>query len=119
MMSGAPHMIRSVPLSSVLSSPIMNNLATKELYSSPNGDRWHLCRDASGYVFVLHQPNIPSGGRISRIDLSDFLARGGGPEQQSLLQMIGSLIPSDTRGHAVGTNKVPSAELVHGEDSHC
>ena len=93
----------------------MNNLATRELYSSPNGDRWHLCRDASGDVFVLHQPNIPSGGRISRIDLSDFLAHGRSPEQQALLQMIGSLIP-DTEGHAVGTKKVPSAELAHGED---
>jgi hypothetical protein len=54
----------------------MNDLATKELYSSPNGDHWHLCRDASGCVFVLHQPNIPSGGRTSRIELPDFLARG-------------------------------------------
>jgi hypothetical protein len=80
----------------------MNNLATRELYSSPNGDRWHLCRDASGDVFVLHQPNIPSGGLASRIELSDFLSRGRGPEQQALLQMIESLVPSDTRGHAVG-----------------
>jgi hypothetical protein len=74
----------------------MNDLATKELYISPNGDCWHLCRDASGYVFVLHQANIPSGGQTSRIELSDFLARDRGPEQQALLQMIGSLIPSDT-----------------------
>ena len=74
----------------------MSNLAKKELYSSPNGDRWHLCRDSSGYVFVLHQPNIPSGGHVSRIELSDFLARGRGPEQQALLHMIGSLILSDT-----------------------
>jgi hypothetical protein len=74
----------------------MNDVATRELYESPNGDRWHLCGDASGYVFVLHQPNIPSGGRISRIELSDFLTHGRGPEQQALLQMIGSLIPSDS-----------------------
>ena len=99
------------------SSLIMSNLATKELYSSPNGDRWHLCRDASGYVFVMHEPNIPSGGRISSIDLSDFLAHGRGPEQQALLQMIGSLIP-DTEGHSGGTKKVPNAELPHGEDLH-
>jgi hypothetical protein len=36
----------------------MNNTRTRELYSSPNGDRWHLCKDASGRVFVLHQANI-------------------------------------------------------------
>jgi hypothetical protein len=59
----------------------MNDLATKKLWSSPNGDRWDLCRDASGYVFVLHRPNIPSGWRISRIGLSDFLAHGRSPEQ--------------------------------------
>jgi hypothetical protein len=64
----------------------------RELYSSPNGDCWHLCRDASGYVFVLHQPNIPSGGRASRIELSDFVAHGRGPEQQALLHILGSLI---------------------------
>jgi hypothetical protein len=91
----------SVPLSSVLRVLIMNDLATKELYSSPNGDRWCLCRDASGYVFVLHQPNIPSGGRTSRIELSDFLARGGGPEQQALLQMIGTLVLSETTAQPI------------------
>ena len=72
----------------------MNATRTRELYSSPNGDRWHLCKDASGRVFVLHQANIPSGGQISHIELRDFLARGYGPEQQALLQMIGTLIES-------------------------
>jgi hypothetical protein len=41
---------------------------------------------------VLHQANIPAGGRISQIELGDFLARGHGPEQQALVQMIGSLV---------------------------
>jgi hypothetical protein len=72
--------------------PVMENIHTRELYSSSNGDRWFLCRNTSGNVFVLHQPNLPSGGRISHIELADFLARGHGPEQQALLQMIGSLI---------------------------
>jgi hypothetical protein len=69
----------------------MQHVRTRELYSSPNGDRWHLCRDTSGKVFVLHQANIPSGGRVSQIEVGDFLARGCGPEQQALLQIIGSL----------------------------
>jgi hypothetical protein len=72
-------------------SIVMQQVRTRELYSSPNGDRWHLCRDTSGKVFVLHQANIPSGGRVSQIELGDFLARGCGPEQQALLQIIGSL----------------------------
>jgi hypothetical protein len=66
----------------------------RELYSSPNGDRWHLCKDESGRVFVLHQANIPSGRQISQIELRDFLARACGPEQQASLQMIATLIES-------------------------
>ena len=70
----------------------MNDPRTRELYHSPNGDRWGLCKDASGRVFVLHQANIPSAGQTSRIELADFLSRGYGPEQQALFQMIGTLI---------------------------
>src|SRR6266576_1736922 len=70
----------------------MKDTQSRELYSSPNGDRWHLCKDASGRVFVLHQANIPSGGQTSRIELGDFLTRGYDPEQQALVQMIGTLI---------------------------
>ena len=72
----------------------MNDTRTRELYSSPNGDRWLLCKDASGRVFVLHQVNIPSGGQASQIELGDFLTRGYGPEQQALFQMIGTLVES-------------------------
>ncbi|HEY7243264.1 MAG TPA: hypothetical protein VH678_05205, partial [Xanthobacteraceae bacterium] len=45
-----------------------------------------------GRLFVTHQANLPSGGRISRIELADFLAHGYGPEQQSLLRLIESLL---------------------------
>jgi hypothetical protein len=87
----------------------MENVRTRELYSSPNGDRWHLCRDTSGKVFVLHQANVPSGGRVSQIGVGDFLARGYGPEQQALLQMIGSLIELAPTGTA------DPGELLTGE----
>jgi hypothetical protein len=70
----------------------MNDTRTRELYSSPNGDRWLLCKDPSGRVFVLHQANIPSGGQASQIELGDFLTRGYGP--RALFQMIGTLIES-------------------------
>lgn len=67
---------------------------TKELYSSPNGDRWFLGRDAATEeVFVRHEPNAPSGGRPSHIEIGAFLSRGArNPEHQALLRLIGTLI---------------------------
>jgi hypothetical protein len=91
----------------------MNATRTRELYSSPNGDRWQLCKDASGRVFVLHQANIPSGGHISQIELRDFLTRGCGPEQQALLQMIGTLIESTT-GELLSGEGNPGLALTGG-----
>jgi hypothetical protein len=72
----------------------MNDIRTRELYSSPNGDNWHLCRDASGGVFVVHQANLPSGGQSCRINLGDFFTMGNGPEQEALLRMIATLVES-------------------------
>ncbi len=70
------------------------SLDTRELYRSPNGDRWRLARDrGSGRVFVRHEPNVAPGGRASDIAVGDFLARGGhGPEHQELLRLIGTLV---------------------------
>ncbi|HVL72044.1 MAG TPA: hypothetical protein VM434_09185 [Beijerinckiaceae bacterium] len=68
-------------------------LQLRELYASPNGDRWFLARyPESGRVFVLHEPNPPSGGRASHIEVGAFLAAGAGPEQQALLRLIGTLV---------------------------
>ena len=66
----------------------------RELYSSPNGDRWFLVRENdSGRVFVKHQANIPSGGQSSSIEIGTFLSQGGhGPEHQALLRLIGTLV---------------------------
>jgi hypothetical protein len=64
----------------------------QEIYHSANGDRWFLCRDHDR-VFVLHRANESSGGRITQIELGDFLRKGNaGPEHQALLQMIGRLL---------------------------
>jgi hypothetical protein len=79
----------------------MNNIRTKELYSSPNGDRWYLCGEGSGRLFIAHHANLPSGGQISRIELADFLLRGYGPEQQSLLQLIGMLMDESLRSRVL------------------
>jgi len=72
------------------------NIATRELYRSPNGDRWCLAREpGQGRPFVLHEPNLPSGGRSARIELAAFLARGDGPEQQALLRLIADLVDDE------------------------
>ena len=67
---------------------------TRELYASPNGDRWLLARYAeSGRIFAQHVPNVPSGGQPSSIELAEFLAREGNPsEQQALVRLIGTLV---------------------------
>jgi hypothetical protein len=68
-------------------------LDQRELYRSPNGDTWFLGREpANGHAFVIHQPNAPSGGRLSHTDLGAFLREGAGPEQQALLRLIGTLV---------------------------
>jgi hypothetical protein len=55
---------------------------TREMYWSPNGDRWLLARNPeTGRVFVRHEPNLPSGA---------FLKNG--PEKQELLRLIGTLV---------------------------
>ncbi len=65
----------------------------RELYRSPNGDTWFLGREPqNGHAFVIHQPNAPSGGRKSHIELGEFLRQGTGPEHQALLRLIGTLV---------------------------
>ena len=65
----------------------------RELYRSPSGDSWFLGREpANGCAFVIHQPNAPSGGRLSHIELATFLKDGNGPEHQALLRLIGTLV---------------------------
>lgn len=66
----------------------------RELYRSPNGDTWFLVREpADGRAFIFHQPNAPSGGRLSHIELAAFLSNNAhGPEQQALLRLIGTLV---------------------------
>jgi hypothetical protein len=65
----------------------------RELYRSPNGDTWFLGREpANGHAFIIHQPNAPSGGRLSHIEIGVFLREGTGPEQQALLRLVGTLV---------------------------
>ena len=66
----------------------------RELYRSPNGDCWFLGREPQdGRAFVIHQPNGPSGGHFSHIELGAFLnTETKGPEHQALLRLIGTLV---------------------------
>ena len=75
----------------------------REVYRSANGDRWYLVRDTiSGQVFVKHQPNAPSGGRVTNIEIGEFLGRGHqGPEHQELLRLIGTLVGNRRRSKSV------------------
>jgi hypothetical protein len=66
----------------------------RELYRSPNGDAWFLARDPSDErAFIIHEPNAPSGGQPSHLDVGAFLRLGAnGPEHQALLRLIGTLV---------------------------
>ena len=86
-------------------------LKTRELYRSSSGDRWQLAReDRSGRVFIIHEPNIPSGGRTSHIVIGPFLTGGHGPEHQELLRLIGTLVdePADVQGAEKRETPTPS-----------
>jgi hypothetical protein len=67
---------------------------TRPIYVSPNGDRWLLAVDPdSGWVFVRHEANLPSGGQVADIEIGAFLiAAGSGPEKQELLRLIATLV---------------------------
>ena len=95
----------------------------KLVYVASNDDRWFLCLgQAPTDVFVLHEPNGPSGGRPSRVELQDFLASAtGSPERLALLGMIGTLVTvSDAAVPVSSTGPEPGAagaEPSPGEES--
>ena len=73
-------------------------LEKRELYSSPNGDRWFLSRDpATGHVFIRHEANIRSGGHLTDIEVGAFLSGGRNPEHQALLRLIGLLVEGNLK----------------------
>ena len=66
-------------------------LVAEDIYRSSNGDRWRLIRDTvSGRRFVRHEANISSGGRVTDMELDEFLSiNGPGPEFIELRRMLG------------------------------
>jgi hypothetical protein len=72
---------------------LSHSAAARELYCSANGDRWYLVRDADR-VSVVHVPNLSSGGRTEKLEIREFLARGGdGPEHIEGRPPIGKVMP--------------------------
>jgi hypothetical protein len=46
-------------------------------------------------AFILHKANLSSGGKVTSIELADFLGTGkAGPEHQALIRLIGSFVES-------------------------
>ena len=66
----------------------------RELYRSPNGDTWFLARDPSnGHAMVVHEANRPSGGKVSFVEVVEFLSNNAdAPEGQALLRLMGTLV---------------------------
>jgi len=62
---------------------------------SSNGDRWSLEKhQVSGETVVVHEANAPSGGKVTRIPVADFLnCNVGKPEYEALLQILGQSHP--------------------------
>jgi hypothetical protein len=65
-------------------------MVAEEIYRSSNGDRWTLIRDSSsGRLFVRHQANQSSGGRVTDADVEEFLSVAGpGPEYAALRRIL-------------------------------
>jgi hypothetical protein len=74
-------------------------VAARTLYQGSSGDRWRLARDTeTGRVFVRHEANLPSGGRVTEVDLATFLGAGErGPEHQAVVCLIGGLVEDPIR----------------------
>ncbi len=63
------------------------------LHVSSNGDHWFLvCDPTDGRSFIRHEANPASGGHVTDIGLSAFLAADrGGPEHGALWLLLATL----------------------------
>jgi hypothetical protein len=66
------------------------NATSDHIYTSSNGDTWHLIRDPqSGSAVVRHQANLSSGGKVTETDVDTFLRQAGsGPEFAALRRLF-------------------------------
>ena len=82
----------------------------RELYSSPNGDKWFLSGDpATGNVFIRHEANIPSGGHVTEMDIATFLSSGQrNPEHQALFHLLGTLLKGESAATPKRSRRAPA-----------
>jgi len=61
------------------------------IYTSENGDRWLLVRTfGADRAFVRHEANPASGGRVTELEIDEFLGTGRtGPEHVALRSLLG------------------------------
>src|SRR5436305_14897337 len=66
--------------------------AVRELYTSPNGDRWFFRHDPkSGHAIVRHEGNAASGGNRSEIAVRELLGQTERhPGHWALLRLLGT-----------------------------
>ena len=88
----------------------------KELYVSPNGDRWILGESQGGELVVCHHPNKRSGGAPSEIALDVFLSHGGqGPEYQALAEALANLeVAGKKPDHKILAEETQKLDLALG-----
>ena len=65
----------------------------KELYVSPNGDRWILGENQGGELVVCHDPNKRSGGVPSEIALAEAIQKLDHALGKAVARYWGSLTP--------------------------
>jgi HCOMODA/2-hydroxy-3-carboxy-muconic semialdehyde decarboxylase len=93
---------------------------TEDFYRSANGDRWQLVRDpGSGRLFVRHEPNLASGGRVTDTDIQAFLDQtGSSPEHLALRAVLdrqGVTEPAGAEAIGDGAAATPSAGSAEAE----
>jgi hypothetical protein len=69
-------------------------LRAREIYKSPNGDRWLLALNPeTGRVFVRHEANLPSGGQAADIEIGAFLVAVGSGSADKVREALKRAIP--------------------------
>jgi hypothetical protein len=54
-----------------------------------------LSGDDDGRAFIVHKASLSAGGKVSAIEVGDFVGAGkAGPEHQALIRLIGNLVES-------------------------
>lgn len=100
-------------------------MATIELYSSPNGDKWLFCGGANKAAVIRHVPNSASGGSVTDVAVEAFLTAGRsgqrGPQYDALEELLAQMAsgearrdppPSSPPENTAGAAHKPAAEAL-------